>query len=698
MGGKRIRGARGRGPFPRPLGVPAAPVVSEKGPENAQLDVFVTPLWVRGCLSLHWRQWQTIGAESWVVSVLRDGYRIPFLDSLPPLARSPVSFLTYWPGSPRDLALLQEVEKMLGKGALEIVTDRGPGFYSHLFLVEKATGGWRPAIDLSPLNGFVRQTPFTMETAASVLLSVREGDFLASMDLKDTYFQIPVHRSSRKWLWFTLEGMVYKFKVLCFGLSTAPQVLTTVFAGVSAWAHSRGIRLLRYLDDWLILASLEAKARQHVREMLSICHSLGIVINEEKSDLVPSQSAKYLCMTIDTVAARAFPTLARVEKFLSVAGQFLMLTDPPAQLWQVLLGDMSSLEKLVPHGRLRMRSLQWRLKSRWSAETDSPLLPVPWSREVDEDLSWWMVRDHLLMGMRFGPGEFTARQSPGNEGSVLGSAVIPGDSHRPSGDSNVRQLDSSGLCQQAGRDGLRLPLLVDRATSPMDRVPQCPSGGEIPAGTIQRSSGFPKPSKSSAGVRVVSPPASGEETHSHLGIPVAGLVRDSPQCETTPVLLSSPGSPGRLRGCLPSLLGRPGCIRVSSFSPSRESRGPGQRDPKSLDDSGHPSLARERVVRRPSSPPDPPTSCAFLVGPAVALASFQSVPHSEPSCVVTLKRLLRKSGFSRRAALEMSSCVRESTARLYQSQWLSFCGWCRGRGVAPVDDTNLDCGLSHSLA
>ena len=37
----------------------------------------------------------------------------------------------------------------------------------------------------------------------------------------------------------------------------------------------------------------------------------------------------------------------------------------------------------------------------------------------------------------------------------------------------------------------------------------------------------------------------------------------------------------------------------------------------------------------------------------------------------------------------MSSCVRESTARLYQSQCLSFCGWCRGRGVAPVDATIL---------
>ena len=106
-----------------------------------------------------------------MVSVLRDGYRVPFLDSLPPLARSPVSFPTYRVES-RSLALLQEIEKMLAKGALEIVFDPGPSFYSRLFLVEKEMKGWRPVIDLSPLNGFVRQTPFKMETAASVLLSI----------------------------------------------------------------------------------------------------------------------------------------------------------------------------------------------------------------------------------------------------------------------------------------------------------------------------------------------------------------------------------------------------------------------------------------------------------------------------------------------------------------------------------------------
>ena len=53
-------------------------------------------------------------------------------------------------------------------------------------------------IDLSHLNEFVQLTRFKIETVASVLLNVREGDFLSSLDLKDAYFEIPIHRSSRE--------------------------------------------------------------------------------------------------------------------------------------------------------------------------------------------------------------------------------------------------------------------------------------------------------------------------------------------------------------------------------------------------------------------------------------------------------------------------------------------------------------------
>ena len=138
------RRAKVRLPFPLPPEAPAAREVKVREPGRSLPDGVPLPVRVGGCLARHWRQWQAIEAETWVVTVLRDGYRVPFLDSPPPLSRTPVSFPTYRAGSPRAQALRQEVEAMLAKGALEIVRDPGPGFYSRLFLVEKATGGWRP--------------------------------------------------------------------------------------------------------------------------------------------------------------------------------------------------------------------------------------------------------------------------------------------------------------------------------------------------------------------------------------------------------------------------------------------------------------------------------------------------------------------------------------------------------------------------
>ena len=49
-------------------------------------------------------------------------------------------------------AVRGEVDKVLEKSEVEIVDYRVPAFYSRLFLVEKASGGWRPIIDLSPLD------------------------------------------------------------------------------------------------------------------------------------------------------------------------------------------------------------------------------------------------------------------------------------------------------------------------------------------------------------------------------------------------------------------------------------------------------------------------------------------------------------------------------------------------------------------
>ena len=135
---------------------------------------------------------------------------------------------------------------------------------------------------------------------------------------------------------------------------------------------------------------------------------------------------------------------------------------------------------------------------------------------------------------------------------------------------------------------------------------------------------------------------------------------------------------------------QPGCVCVSSLSSGESGRRPRSRIVASCNDSGRPPLTREGVVRRPAST-DPTTSRLPLVGQSASTASLQPLPprrpSAEPSRVETLKQHFRKSDFSRRAAGVLSGCLRASTSCLYQSRWRIICGWCRGRGVAPVNAT-----------
>ena len=148
--------------------------------------------------------WEAWGADAWVVQVLHFGYRIPFR-SRPPLSHVPIPLPSYSPDSIRGLALSDAVCTLVEKEAIKIAPP-SPGFYSRLFVTPKVTGGWRPVIDLSRLNGWVELSSFHMKTAQSVLLSLRPGDWMVSLDLQDAYLEVPVHPASRRFLRFCVGG------------------------------------------------------------------------------------------------------------------------------------------------------------------------------------------------------------------------------------------------------------------------------------------------------------------------------------------------------------------------------------------------------------------------------------------------------------------------------------------------------------
>lgn len=109
----------------------------------------------------------------------------------PPLSELPLHQSMYAQG------LQEEVKKMMEKGAVEVVKDPSPGLYSSVILVPKVTGNWKPLIDLSTLDLFIRKTRFKMETPHTVLAAVRKNDFMLTIDLKDaSRFQSTNHPRS----------------------------------------------------------------------------------------------------------------------------------------------------------------------------------------------------------------------------------------------------------------------------------------------------------------------------------------------------------------------------------------------------------------------------------------------------------------------------------------------------------------------
>ena len=156
----------------------------------------------------HWHIWEDLGAEEWVVAVLKEGYSVPF-GVHPPLSQSP---------TPLQATQMVRKRKCSRSGGSCNVAQGGtgsstpdPGFYSRIFGVQKPNLEWRPVIDLSALNRYIILTPFKMETPVNVLKTIRENDWMISLDLKDASFQIPIHPNSRRYLRFAWKTVRYQF-------------------------------------------------------------------------------------------------------------------------------------------------------------------------------------------------------------------------------------------------------------------------------------------------------------------------------------------------------------------------------------------------------------------------------------------------------------------------------------------------------
>ena len=365
----------------------------------------VVNLPVGGRLRCYWKHWQSIGASKQVVRWLRDGYMLPFrlnqrgLPVTPPLQRRPPpNLVTSYSDPVKQAQLDKMLHELLDKRAIREVPLSTPVHFSRVFLVPKKNGKMRMVIDLSLLNQWLDCPTFQLDHAQVIREALAPGMWATSIDLSDAYLHIPIHPLFWQFLVFQVGNKRYQFMVLPFGLSTAPRVFSAVMKALKKWARRHNILLFQYLDDWLMLHLLTHVLQEHTLALTKQCTRLGLLVNFEKSETVPTQNIVFLGDHLDFANGFIYPTSTRFQAICDKIEGLTRSASVPFKLVHSLLGLLAATEKIVPFGRIHYRMLL-RFCSFHISNRIKRWTPVYIHSAVLNDLLWWVEPSNVMRGL-----------------------------------------------------------------------------------------------------------------------------------------------------------------------------------------------------------------------------------------------------------------------------------------------------------
>ncbi len=153
------------------------------------------------------------------------------------------------------------------------------------------------------------------------------------------------------------ELIVYQWKVLPFGLATAPRLFTKLLAPLGAHLHLHGCLMYLNIDN-IFHAQVSASQTASTCDISLCCHcKLGFIINLKKSALVSSQVMLHLGALFDMARGLVFPSPAWTETIIHATQALLDLTQVSALRLHQVTGLLASCHALVPLCMFRLHPL-----------------------------------------------------------------------------------------------------------------------------------------------------------------------------------------------------------------------------------------------------------------------------------------------------------------------------------------------------
>ena len=126
---------------------------------------------------------------------------------------------------------------------------------------------------------------FSLETARDLIAN---NAWLASVDLRDAYYTIPITVAHRKYLRFLWDRQLFKFNCLPNGLACTPRLFTAILKPIFRHMSVLGHTMFPYIDDSFIIADSKFSCASAVTDLCALLTKMGFFIYAEKSVLTPT--------------------------------------------------------------------------------------------------------------------------------------------------------------------------------------------------------------------------------------------------------------------------------------------------------------------------------------------------------------------------------------------------------------------------
>ena len=252
---------------------------------------------------------------------------LEFIDGVPPVQETDYKVIQF---NDAEAAIIEsELVKLLNKGVI-VESPRSQGeFVSSIFLRLKKNGvDYRMILNLKELNKFNVYRHFKMDSLKTVTDLMTQGCYMASVDIKDAYYAVPIATEHQKCLQFRWRDKLYQYTCLPNGLASAPRIFTKLLKPVFNILRQKGYLSSSYIDDCYLQGATYGECHDNEQETVMLLEDLGFPIHNEKSVLIPSQVLTFLGFVLNSVTITVQLTISRKQKLKTSC---LNLVKTPAQ-------------------------------------------------------------------------------------------------------------------------------------------------------------------------------------------------------------------------------------------------------------------------------------------------------------------------------------------------------------------------------